>query len=261
MTENQGGERGLPISDADITAIVRLIGEVAGMTEPLPQRRRALMAKIAALIEADVWVWVHSAGWEAGTPFVLGGLDGGWIDDDERNRVMHANSSAEWIKNYRAGIKPGTMQTLLFDKSHPGWQGGRLHEQLVRPTGFEHLLFSMFPLRDGVYSGWGLHRRQGRSPYTPREVAIVHLILGQLDWLHEYDTPAVAKDAAAGRLSPRAQEVLFHLLGGDRRKTIARKLGISEHTVNDYFKTLHKTFNVSTRAELMAKFLPGSAAE
>ena len=36
-------------------------------------------------------------------------------------------------------------------------------------------------------------------------------------------------------------------------KQIARKMDLSCHTVHDYVKALHKRFDVSSRAELMAK--------
>ena len=47
------------------------------------------------------------------------------------------------------------------------------------------------------------------------------------------------------------------MLNGQGRKAIAADLGISEHTVGDYQKKLHKHFNVSSRAELQAYFFLG----
>jgi DNA-binding CsgD family transcriptional regulator len=54
-------------------------------------------------------------------------------------------------------------------------------------------------------------------------------------------------------LAPRLQQTLGHLLEGDSEKQVARKLGISPHTVHVYIKTLYRKFNVTTRAELMSR--------
>lgn len=67
---------------------------------------------------------------------------------------------------------------------------------------------------------------------------------------------AGAKDAAA--LPRRLRQTLGHLLQGDGEKQIALKLGLSQHTVHVYVKSLHKRFNVSSRAELLARYIrPG----
>jgi DNA-binding NarL/FixJ family response regulator len=57
------------------------------------------------------------------------------------------------------------------------------------------------------------------------------------------------------RLSPRMQETLVSLLGGDSEKQAAAKLGVSQHTVHVYVKALYKRFDVSSRSELLAKWV------
>ena len=49
-------------------------------------------------------------------------------------------------------------------------------------------------------------------------------------------------------------------MGGDARKAVARKLGLSGHTVADYTKVLYRHFGVNTRADLLTKFMAGEAA-
>lgn len=56
-------------------------------------------------------------------------------------------------------------------------------------------------------------------------------------------------------MAPRLRQTLSMLLEGDAEKEIARKLGISRHTVHVYIKSLHKHFDVSSRSELMALFI------
>lgn len=66
-----------------------------------------------------------------------------------------------------------------------------------------------------------------------------------------------ATDAA--KLPRRLRQTLERLLQGDGEKQIALKLGLSQHTVHVYVKSLHKRFKVSSRAELLARFIqPGA---
>lgn len=56
-------------------------------------------------------------------------------------------------------------------------------------------------------------------------------------------------------LPKRQREVLALLSQGESIKEIARELGISYHTVNDYTKALYRRFGVSGRGELLAHFI------
>lgn len=68
--------------------------------------------------------------------------------------------------------------------------------------------------------------------------------------------PARSEDPLAGvHLTPRMRQILDRLLAGDGEKQIAQTLGISTHTVHTYVKRLHKTLGVSSRGELLARFV------
>ena len=51
------------------------------------------------------------------------------------------------------------------------------------------------------------------------------------------------------------EQTLRSLLGGDSEKQVAAKLGLSQHTVHVYVKQLYKKYGVSTRAELLARWV------
>jgi DNA-binding NarL/FixJ family response regulator len=57
------------------------------------------------------------------------------------------------------------------------------------------------------------------------------------------------------KLSPRVRQTLAGLLAGDSEKQIARRLELSPHTVHVYVKALYRGFAVSSRGELLAKFV------
>jgi DNA-binding CsgD family transcriptional regulator len=53
------------------------------------------------------------------------------------------------------------------------------------------------------------------------------------------------------RLSPREREVLEHLLRGHRVSSIARELGVSEHTVRNHLKSMFRKLAVHSQADLV----------
>jgi DNA-binding NarL/FixJ family response regulator len=65
----------------------------------------------------------------------------------------------------------------------------------------------------------------------------------------------IAARKIADALPPRLRQTLDLLLAGDAEKRIALKLGLKQSSVHSYVKVLYKRFNVSSRAELLAKFV------
>ena len=59
-------------------------------------------------------------------------------------------------------------------------------------------------------------------------------------------------------LSPRLKQTLELLLSGESEKQIARRLSLSQHTIHVYVKALYKGFGVSSRGELLARFIASS---
>ena len=57
------------------------------------------------------------------------------------------------------------------------------------------------------------------------------------------------------RLPPRLQQTMQSLLAGDSEKQAAAKMGVSPHTVHVYVKTLYRRYNVSSRGELLSKWV------
>jgi len=65
--------------------------------------------------------------------------------------------------------------------------------------------------------------------------------------------PTNGPDVAS--LPPRLRQTLDLLLRGDSEKQIARKLELSPHTVHVYVKSLYRKFEVSSRGELLARWV------
>jgi DNA-binding NarL/FixJ family response regulator len=67
--------------------------------------------------------------------------------------------------------------------------------------------------------------------------------------------PITPPGQALPDLSPRMRQTLDRLLVGDSEKQIANHLGLSRHTVHVYVKAIYKGFGVSSRGELLSKFV------
>jgi DNA-binding CsgD family transcriptional regulator len=75
--------------------------------------------------------------------------------------------------------------------------------------------------------------------------------------------PAVADGFGPGRpvLTPRELEILGCLGDGQSNKAVARRLGISQHTVKFHLEAVFAKLGVNSRAEAVAKGLRGGLLE
>lgn len=57
-------------------------------------------------------------------------------------------------------------------------------------------------------------------------------------------------------MPPRLERTLLALIAGDAEKQIAARLGVSIHTAHDNVKEIYRRLGVTSRGELMTRFLP-----
>lgn len=96
--------------------------------------------------------------------------------------------------------------------------------------------------------------------------AVVHLgpvtcVFECLDRAGGVDEPTAPNDdrpAGEPRLTAAERRVLTPLLGGLAEKEIATYLGLSRHTVHNHVKRIYFAYGVSTRPELLARFIPSA---
>jgi DNA-binding CsgD family transcriptional regulator len=90
--------------------------------------------------------------------------------------------------------------------------------------------------------------------FSPRERLLVDTLHRGLDWLYRAEETFHRLNRAAA-LPPRLRQTLEYLLSGDTERQVALKMSLSVHTVHDYVKALHSHFGVSSRTELLARWL------
>ncbi|MCY1059913.1 helix-turn-helix transcriptional regulator [Nannocystis sp. SCPEA4] len=107
---------------------------------------------------------------------------------------------------------------------------------------------------------WPLRRSGGCCPFISRKEPATTRQWRDSWSCVEPTIPRLGRDAKrAGRrrrpLTPREAQVLELLLGGQNEKQLAAHLGLSIHTIHQYTKGVFCAFDVSSRAELKAKFV------
>ncbi len=145
-----------------------------------------------------------------------------------------------------------TREDLIGDAA---WYRSEYYRDYHEPTGGDAILmcYRRGPNVGGV-SAIVTVRSPGEPDFTVRQKSIVAeanaaltpLVSGPLARFLE-PSPAV--------LPPRVRQVLRCLLEGDSDKHIVARLGIGRHTVNQYVKLIFRHFGVSTRTELLARWV------
>lgn len=146
-----------------------------------------------------------------------------------------------------------TRQDLVHDAN---WYRSRYFRDYHSAIGGDNLLYchlhSQGPQR--LLCELTLVRYPRERDFSPRDRTIVRLAHTTVAAL--IDGPLASfMEPSPANLSPRCRQVLRCLLEGDGDKQIARRIGISTNTVNQYMKTIFAHFSVHSRTELLARWI------
>ena len=253
------------LSEKDVCAMVRLIGEVAVLEGDLATKKRYLLDGLCRLVDIDSWIWTLIAKVPAGEQVVAAAfMHGGFSEDRfaaylkavEHPDMAHFNEL--YLKEvYERGTHTTRLRqqldpdnTFVTSDVYPLWQAAD-----IAP-----LMLSTYPFEDQSLSLIALYRNEAKALFSERDARIVHVILSEVPWLHMQSLPQV-KRTQADQLSPRLRTTLNLLLEGLGRKQIAGHLEISENTVSGYVKQVYRFYGVQSHAELMKFFREGDGGD
>ncbi|HZZ58335.1 MAG TPA: LuxR C-terminal-related transcriptional regulator [Opitutaceae bacterium] len=254
------------ISERDVRAMVRLLGEVPGTGGGQAAQKRCLMQGLARLIGANCWIWGYCASLVPGKqPVYIGGIHGGF-DNLRFARFMAAVDHPEM-----AALTGPFAAELARSETHLTRLGHEIVDQeafvrseagrLWHEAGIGSIILSYRPLpEEGRLSAAGLYRPTGRPLFTAREARIAHIVLSEVPWLHQLGWPT-ERGPAVPALGRRARTVLNLLLQGMSRKEIAAGFRIAEETVNSHVKAVFRHFGVRARADLIHRFFRGDGGD
>ena len=98
-----------------------------------------------------------------------------------------------------------------------------------------------------------MRQPRGNEAFGSRERMLLHLAHMEMSWV--YDSDLLLATHGAISLSPRQRQTLDYLLEGHSEKQIAAKMRLSPNTVHHHIKALHRHFGVSSRSELLARWV------
>lgn len=245
-------------------AVFHLVGECRELGDDPRAWRSHLLDRLCKHLGARVGVLGEATGAEQGLFVPVQTVDHGWESGAERQAMF------EWMEYQASSGKPRGLVPLstcsratvarsdvLPDKH---WYDSAQFNEFLRRSNVDDLVVSFERISGRsvgtkqLYSCLTLFRAPGERKFRRHAVRFVEL-------LHEEMAPlvgrrlAAAQERAPSSLSPRKREVLECLLEGDTDMQIARRLRISKPTVSEYVTEIFRYFGVSSRAELLARFL------
>lgn len=246
---------------SDLRLVHTLVGECRELGDDQPTWRLHLARQLGALVGAALC--------QTGDGYInpTGGADGGlfhfWVAGELDPAAVQAmvdglRRSATWnpmVVPYFAvqDRDDGAARTRPELVPDSEWYRSDYFE-VHRALGIDSTLFCNWRLPGGRHTNLIFARSPGERDFSARQKAVVSefhaliapLISGPLAG-HAEPSPAV--------LAPRERQVLMCLLRGDSEKQAGLRLGLTRNTVNQYAKRIYRHFGVTSRAELMARWL------
>jgi DNA-binding CsgD family transcriptional regulator len=140
------------------------------------------------------------------------------------------------------------------EDSDPNWFHNSFVPGILQPKGWTDCLTALWSASPLRVISLNVFRSGGQPEFNAEDRRRISLVVRAAAPLMDramFRNPVVG----TAKLTPAQKTVLARLLRGDSEKQIARALSRSEHTVHTHIKSLHETFQVASRGELLAKFI------
>ena len=150
-----------------------------------------------------------------------------------------------------------TRRELLDDEQ---WYAHEHVRRVRRLAGIDDCVYSARILEGGTVACLCACRLWGdRRPFDARDARTVHVLHAECGWVYRDELPSDRVKALP--LSPREQQVLWKLLSGRAEKQIATEMRLSPNTVHHYVKAIYRRLRVSSRGELLARWMGRGVAQ
>lgn len=250
------------LSEADVKAIIRLLGHCSSHQGERSEKKRLLMQGLCEVTGTERWIWAHLPLLEPGEKVMpTGVMHGGFTQDEfsEYLKVIEHPELAEMNAPFLETVitQPGGHHTRLQQDLDPENRFETLDVfQQWNQAGLGNVMLSARKVKNQGLSFIAMYRPQQEGPFGHREARLTHLLLSEISWVHEGENEEVQLQHHDS-LSPRKRQVLNFLLEGFSRKEISTQLEISEHTLSGYIKEIYKEYQVHSQTELMHTFQTG----
>jgi DNA-binding CsgD family transcriptional regulator len=254
-----------PLADADVRAVVRLLGEALAMRSTASEVKHFLMDGLCELTGADRWVWGLCCQTAPGELPTFVSVNNGGFSGESFAHFMLAQEHPDmkWLNTpFMRDAKEGnghiTRTRQQIDPEFKFIESGAY--PLWKKADVGPILLSMRTLDERSASMVALYRGFERNLFSPRESRIAHIVLSEIPWLHEQGWPE-DRGVDVPRLTPRQRVTLNLLLEGQNRKSIAAHLNISLNTVQGYIRQIYTFFGVTSHFQLVRRFQQGNGGD
>ncbi|CAN5478556.1 hypothetical protein BH09PLA1_BH09PLA1_17990 [soil metagenome] len=253
------------ITHRDISALLKLGNELHELPSNISARHEHMLGALGKLLRA--WVGVSVMG-RMGPPSAPEKLDlcmlvkSGWKDPRERRTANEYYRTLLPVNPLRGSILSMSREEPVATYRREqlvedgDWYRSAYFEQRHQAMGVDHSIYSVMSFEGSrLVTAIAVHRaKDDRRRFTERECSLLRMFHSQAQWIYECDPPARGSRVTIV-LSPRQKQTLRLLLGGDAEKQIAAKLSLSRNTVHEHVKTIYRSIGVSSRNELLARFM------
>src|SRR5262249_16877355 len=164
---------------------------------------------------------------------------------EQKHGTSHDPVAAAQIARVRPGMALVERRTDAM--SDRDWYRLPFVNEQRRAWEFDESIYCNFQLLDERRGAICFGRSWRSRPFSEADRTIVEIFVEQCAKL--LLVPELV------RLSPRERQVLALLLDGAAPKQIATALGLSINTVNQYIRCIYRAYDVTTREELLTRFL------
>jgi DNA-binding CsgD family transcriptional regulator len=247
--------------------VIRLVGELHDLVDDPTALFAHMHAGIVRLVGAEGTIVAMVRGFGSGAAVPVNPLIRGFTCAAERTVIMHGCSDSILTEPGVAAVArlytPGRAIARYRAEvvSDAAWNASDYGVEARRVAGISDTLYSFAPggsPDDPLALGL---LRAGGPRFGDAERDLVQMFHEGMAPIYRWLVPRPLTGAAltAARLRPSHKATLRALLAGLGDKEIARRLGISWHTVRDYVNALFEQFGVASRTELLALFIPADA--
>lgn len=251
----------------DWRAIFRVIGECRDLGDDRVAWREHLLGQATRLTGSDIGMTGEMADGRSLRPRDLGVVTWGWQTGFAKREVFNVHLTAfledpdyapSMVEVFRhRANRPSVIvaRNEIIEDRH--WYRSIEYTLIAKTYGIDPLLYSFRAIPGDSTDediGLTLARSEGHRNYNGRERALVDELLSAAAPLVG-GALARFSEPSPSDLTPRRRQVLACLLEGDGDKQIAKRMGLSLHTVNEHTKAIFRHFGVRSRPELLARWV------
>ena len=241
--------------------LLRLVVDLAEREISFSERRQQLVTSIAEQLHASAGMWAWgTCRPDIDAPITVAAIPFGFAAD-ELAVLQQFSLSEKSLHEFQLpllaqlnpndGILCATRRDLVSDAE---WNSTNWIWQSVHSIGKDSWLHSVRYGNSEIWSSLLLFRDVGLDDFDAKESALVRRAMNGVRWLWAEECVSLAFPNQK-QLTARQRTVLWMLLSGLPRKQVARRLEISEDTVDNHATAIFSHFDVTSTIELAALFL------